>query len=234
MNAREERAFARLIRVAQQLRGRVRLSDLPPMFARFLEKLEVSIQLLHRLIQEQYSVQPKFAEEGKQTARLRKRLRREYMIPLARIGKKLLRFAPMVERTLKVPHAKVSHRALVTSAKAMLKAVQPHKGILISAGFPKTFFTEFRDLTRELERVTTTNSARREKFVRVSRALREELASASETLGILDGLVLGLADRDRGFAQTWKSLMRTPKPLGRPPAKARKRAPNEPPPHGSE
>jgi hypothetical protein len=180
------------------------------MYEQFLSKLQTSVARLHELEYEQHTLTPKQVGEGQQTAMLRMRLRRAYMIPLTRIGRRLLRFAPGIERALKVPHARASHRELV------------------SAGFPKTFLTEFRDLTKELKRIATTSSQRQEKFARVTKELRQELASANETLRILDGLMLARTDRDAYVANTWKHVLRTPKRLGRPPAKKRKRSPNEP------
>lgn len=228
MNARDERALARLDSAASQLRSRLRLKGAPPMYEQFLSKLQTSVARLHELEYEQHTLTPKQVGEGQQTAMLRMRLRRAYMIPLTRIGRRLLRFAPGIERALKVPHARASHRELVTGAEVMLKAVQPHRALLVSAGFPKTFLTEFRDLTKELKRIATTSSQRQEKFARVTKELRQELASANETLRILDGLMLARTDRDAYVANTWKHVLRTPKRLGRPPAKKRKRSPNEP------
>lgn len=233
MNAREERALARLDNAAGELRlEHMRLADAPPMYEAYVAKLLASVKRLHELEYEQHSVKPEQSLEGFNTTFLRKRLRREYMIPLARIGKPLFRFAPGVEKVLKVPHARASHRELVASAEAILQWVRPHQKLLASAGFPKTFFTELRDLTAQLKRVATTSSARQVKFGRVTRAFRKELAAASDTLRILDGLLLRRTDRDKDFARLWKRALRTPKRLGRPPAKRTRRPlPNEEVPH---
>jgi len=198
------------------------------MYEHYRAKLRASVVRLGDLEFQQRQLMPLYAAEGKTTALLRKRLRHDYMIPLTRIGKRLFSFAPGVQKALKVPHARASHRELVTTAEVMLKAVQGQRAVLVKAGFPKTFLTEFRELTRELKRIATTSSARQAKFTQVTRALREELATANETLRILDGLVLGRADQDPHFARAWKDVLRTPKPLGRPRTKKRKPSPNEP------
>jgi hypothetical protein len=203
------------------------------MYEQYSSKLQTSIARLHELEYEQHTLMPRHSREGKRTAILRMRLRREYMIPLTRIGRRLLRFARGIEQALKVPHARASHRELVTSAEVMLKAVQPYRALLVSEGFSKTFLAEFRDLTKELKRIATTSSQRQERFARVTEKLREELASAKETLRILDGLMLARTDRDSHLAKTWKDILRTPKRLGRPPAKKRKCSPNEPAAHDS-
>lgn len=233
MDARQERGIARLDHAELELRISVRLTDVPPVFERYVIKLQTSVVRLHELVREQYTLMPQQAEEGEKTTNLRQHLRRKYMIPLTRTGRRLLRFAPGVERALKVPHARASHRELVATAEVMIKAVRPHHALFVKEGFPKTFFTEFRDFTRQLKRIATTTSQRQTKYARVSRELREELASANETLRILDGLVMAHTDRDRQFAKHWKDIMRTPKPLGRPAAKKRQRSPNEVSPSGS-
>jgi hypothetical protein len=199
------------------------------MYERFFNKLQISLERLGNLRVQQQLLAPQIVREGTNTEVLRQRLRHEYMIPLARIGRRLFAFAPAIERTLKVPHARASHRELVKTAEAMLKAVVPQRKLLTSAGFSKTFLTEFRDLTRELKRIATTSSARRAKFARVSKKLREELASANETLRILEGLLLARMDRDKIFATSWKDALREPKPRGRPRGKTRKPAPNAAP-----
>ena len=231
MDARDARSIERLDHVASELgattsRIRVYLEDPPPMFEQYVVKLQSSVKRLRELEYQQRLVTPREAAEGKRTAYLRQRLRREYMIPLTRTGKPLLDFAPGIEKALKVPHARASHRELVTTAEVMLKAVQPYRKLLLSEGFPKAFFTELRDLTKELKRIATTSSQRQATFARVTRDLREELATANETLRILDGFVLARADRDPGFAKAWKDAMRSPKPLGRPRAKKRRVVPN--------
>jgi hypothetical protein len=234
MNARTRRAIARLGHAASELRASViALKPLPPMFEGYVTKLETSVTRLKDLEVKEYFLTPQNAQEGEKTERLRKRLRHEYMIKLARVGRRLFRFAPTIEQTLKVPHARASHRELFTAAEVMLKAVRPQQKLLVSEGFSKTFLIEFRDLTRELKRIATTSSQRQAKFTRVSREIREELASGNETLRIIEGLLLGRMDYDRAFAKSWKDALRPPKPLGRPPSKKRKLSPNEPRAHDS-
>jgi hypothetical protein len=237
MDARVDRALARLKNVDLELglpksRLRVLLEDMPPMYEDFVAKLQISVKRLRQLAIEQYLLTPQRFREGAKTDDVRRRLRRKYMIPLARTAKPLLRFAPGVEKALKVPHARASHRELVTTAEVMLKALQPYRKLLLSAGFEKEFFTEFRDLTKELKRIATTSSQRQAKFARVTDAMREELASASQTLRILDGLILARADRDPRLAKMWKAILRTPKPLGRPRVKRKMISPNELPARG--
>lgn len=232
MNARVERGIARLESAATQLAGshkgnlRLFFNDLPPMYEHYVARLQSSVERLQELKFQLYLVTPQHAAEGEKTERLRQRLRREYMIPLMRTGKPLLSFAPGVEKALKVPHARASHRELVTAAEVMLKAVQPHRKFLISEGFPTTFLAEFRDLAKELKRIATTSSQRQAKFARLTSELRAELSKGNETLRILDGFVLGRADRNPEFARAWKDVLRTPKRMGRPPAK-NKRRPND-------
>ena len=226
MNARQGRSMARLVRADRHFGIRVPLENPPPMYEHFVGKLKTEVAHLRELEYEQHTLTPQHAVEGKKTAYLRKRLRREYMVPLTRVGRRVLRYARGIEQALKVPHARVSHRELVTAAEVMLKTVQPHRALLLSAGFPKTFFTEFRELTKELKRIATTSSQRQAKFARVSEELRRELASANDTLRILDGLMFARTDHDYEFAKIWKDILRTPKRLGRPPAKKRKVTPN--------
>ena len=203
----------------------LQLGDPPPTFEHNVIKFRNSVNRVLHLAEQEASLTPQEAGEGEQIADLRERVRREYMIPLSRNAKALLRFAPGIEKALKVPHKRASHRKLVSSAEVMLKAVQPYRKILISAGFSKKSFTEFRDLTKELKRIATTKSQRQVKFDRVTDEISEELATANETLGIIDGLVLARAVRKSRLAKEWRALLRHPTRMGRPPARKQKLSP---------
>ena len=63
------------------------------MFEHYVVKLQSPVKRLRELEFQQHSVTPQHAAEGKRTAYLRRRLRREHMTPLTRTGKPLLRFA---------------------------------------------------------------------------------------------------------------------------------------------
>ena len=239
MNARVARSIERLDNIASELNHTVTvgfdstkiglcLGDPPPMFEDNVIKFRSSVNRVLHLAEQEALLTPQEAGEGEQIADLRDRFRGEYMIPLRRTGKPLLRFAPGIEKALKVPHKRASHRKLVTSAEVMLKAVQPYRKMLISAGFSKTFLTEFRDLTKELKRIAriaTTDSRRKAKFDRVTEEISKELKTANETLGIIDGLVLSRAVRNSRLAKEWRALMKHPTRIGRPRSKNQRLSP---------
>ena len=237
MKARLARSIERLDNIASELNQTVtagryttklglHLGDPPPMFKENVRKFRSSMNRVLHLAHQEASLTPQEAREGEQIADLRERFRSEYMIPLSRTGKAHLRFAPGIEKALKVPHKRAAHRKLVTSAEVMLKAVQPYRKMLISAGgFSKTFFREFRDLTKELKRIATTNSQRKPKFDRVTDAISDELKTANETLGVIDGLVLARAVHNSRLAKEWRALMKHPTRMGRPPVKKQRLSP---------
>jgi hypothetical protein len=146
------------------------------------------------------------------------------MIPLARMGRRTLRFAPGAEAALSTPHASVSHAALVAGAERMLKFVRSHRKLLAGA-FGPGFLEGLRETTRELKHLTTTESERKTRHAKSARALREQLARGHELVLILDGLILAPGDRDERIASTWKAATRLPKRLGRPKMKRAKSVP---------
>ena len=235
MKARVARSIERLDNIATELsltvsgthetRIGLHLGDPPPMFKQYVVEFRRSVNRVLNLAQEESMLSPHEAKEGKETDKLRDRLRKGYMIPLRRTGKPLLRFAPGVEKALKVPHAHAAHRKIVTSAEVMLKAVQPYRKLLSSANFSKTFFTEFRDLAKELKRIATGNSQRKRKFDRVTDSISEELATANETLGKIEGLILAATLRKPRLGKEWRELMKYPTRRGRPPATKQKLPP---------
>jgi hypothetical protein len=75
----------------------------PPLLAAMRKSLRASITRLRSLANEQRSAKDSIS--GRVDFRVRK-LRRDAMMPLVRISKPLLAFAPGVEAALRVPHAR--------------------------------------------------------------------------------------------------------------------------------
>ena len=222
MNARQERSIARLRKIEFNL-GIIKVKGTPPLYAASVVKLKATLGRIEKLEREQFFASPGQSAEGKSMRYARKRLRRDYMLPLRRTARRLLAFAPGIESAMVVPHARASYAEVVAAAERMLKAIRPHRKLVNGAGLAPRFLTDFREHTRELKRLSTSASARQATHARVSDELREELKLAHDTVLIIESLLFQRMDHDRELAKTWKEAVRTPKRLGRP--KKEKRLP---------
>ena len=148
--------------------------------------------------------------------RLRRAIRKGYMIPIRRRAKTLLRNLPGLTAALRVPHAKKSTAVLVAAAHAMAKAVQPYASEFRKARFPKDFLTRLRSDARELAKgaagVTTGSRQLTQATVDLARAFRH----ARDTEEAIDGLLLARFDEGVASAAEWRSARRIGKPRGRP------------------
>jgi hypothetical protein len=226
MNARQKLSVDRLERVSISLRNSEisKRKGLPPLYARSVDTLSQCIQNLRRIRQEQSITEPANSTHGRHVQLLRRRLRREYMIPVVRATRKPLRFAPGAERALATPHATASHHEIISAAERMAKFLRAHRKLLADA-FRPTFLAEMLDTTRQLKALVTKESDRQVRYTKSARELREELTRGAETVRIIEGILLGPMTYDRSLADSWKNMTRTPKRLGRPKKKRTKQPP---------
>ncbi|MEX2177368.1 MAG: hypothetical protein WD801_01570 [Gemmatimonadaceae bacterium] len=185
----------------------------PPLLTEMRKSLEASMNRLHRLGAEQ---QTSWSALGKNVEQRRKELRRERMMPLVRIARPLMAFAPGVERPLRVPHARASARQVADAALAMADALKGHTTLLRSAGFPKDFLKEFRHEARQLARAIKQTNAVRDKRATATAAVAAEMKKAMTTVTVIEGLVMLHFSKDRATIKYWRERRRVSARLGRP------------------
>lgn len=162
MDAKKERSLARVDHAVLELKSIKRPAGAPRAYEKKVRELEASVARLDKLALELDLLDPSRSTEGRATEFLKERLRRGYMIPLSRSGKRLFRFAS-IEQTLKTPHARASLPTLLASAEAMFKAVRRYRKLLVADGF-------LGDISHRIQRAHARASPRRD----------DELPTASE------------------------------------------------------
>ena len=105
----------------------------PPLLTGMRKSLVASMHKVKALHHDQIAARNKL---GKNVEYRRRKMRHEHMMPLVRIAKPLLAFAPGVERALRVPHARASAKEVAGAAFTMADVLKPHVKLLRSAGFP--------------------------------------------------------------------------------------------------
>ena len=185
----------------------------PPLLTQKQKELADSVARLHAL-HVQHLPEPRARVRD-----LSQQLRRDRMIPLARLMKRVLAFAPGVERVLRVPHARADAMTVATAAIEMAKFLEPHAALLASAGLPATTAAELRTDAERLAASLRGADESREQRSRVTREIAAEMKAAMATLGVIDGLMLVHFTGSPVKQKHWKSRRKVGKRMGRPPQK---------------
>ena len=212
MDNRQRRTLRAFARIVGNLQSHP-IAPEPPMLAGKRKALAASVDRLRALSQEQHNAQLDL--RGDISLRTNK-LRRERMIPLSKIAKPALAYAPGAERALRVPHARSSTAVVATAALRMLDVLTPHTKLLRAAGVSREFLQRFRAEAKQLALQAKTTRDARQRLTRATAAIEAELRKGRRTAGILEGLVMLHAGHDETFMKMWKHERRVGKRIGRP------------------
>jgi len=185
----------------------------PPLLAGMRKSLRASIARIERLGSDQWDATR--AMNGGVPLRVRL-LRRDKMMPLVRIAKPLLAFAPGVERALRVPHARSDALTVATAALKMADAIAPHTKLLASAGYSKDFVRDFRAEARALALVARNADKARANRSKATQAIAAEIKKAMQTVMVLEGLVMLHIGSNKSSVGLWKNRRRVSARIGRP------------------
>ena len=209
MQSRQDRTVNAFENVLQFL-AHADISPEPVLLQRKREELKNVKLRLEELRARQVVLSPK----GMRTAReLSQRLRRDKLMPLVRIVKPLMKFAPGAERVLKVPHARADLLTVATTALEMAKLLKPHADLLRSAGFPKNFLSELEEDARRLTTTGRASESGRQARSRLAMDIANEIKEGMKTVTVIEGIVML---HSPGLLKHWKERRRVPRRIGRP------------------
>ncbi len=198
--------------------------ELPAPLKPLLRKLNVHAERLRQLRQEEIlyeregrrQVQGMQGAAGKDLRRKRDLLREDYLLPLGRAGRKVLKFAPGAEHAFEVPPKRSTAQEVVASARAMAKASRTRWRLFMDIGFPKDGVAKMMAAAKELDQMASRGTwARKERTGRL-RDLERELRSARAIMDVMDAMITSLGRTDRDLLFQWRHAKRIPKKLGRP------------------
>ena len=191
----------------------------PPLLTGMRKSLRASIARIESFRSDQYDATR--AMDGSVALRVRK-LRRDKMMPLVRIAKPLLAFAPGVERSLRVPHARSDALTVATAALKMADAIAPHAKLLASAGYSKDFVRDFRAEARALALVARNADRARVSRSKATASIATEFKKAMQTVTVLEGLVMLHIGSNKSKVDHWKNRRRVSARMGRPKQRAKR------------
>ena len=139
-------------------------------------------------------------------------LRRVYLKPVARMGRKLFKNDPMLFRAVAMPPDR-GYERLILAANAMADEAASHRASFVAAGFGENFPNQ---LKQAAELLRNSLDARRSHLGRRSAAtlgMVQELVIGRELVRLLDALVMPwLEAHSRGQVGEWKTLTRFVRP----------------------
>jgi hypothetical protein len=186
----------------------------PPLLTGMRKSLRASIGKIKRLGGDQISM---VMLSGPKVDHRRRLLRRERMMPLVRIAKPLLAFAPGTGRVLRVPHARADALTVAEAAIEMAKVLKPHRKLLTSAGYPPTFLADLQHEARALALVAKRTAAARQSQAKATADIAREFTKAMKTVTVIEGLVMLYHAKNRHALDMWRWHRRVGARLGRPP-----------------
>lgn len=228
MDKRQMRTVEALNRVLRFVESHP-LESPPPLLMEKQRELAETIASLHSFAAEQ-AVGPA-ALWGRQVNRRRERLRRDILMPLIKVAKPLLSFAPGAERLFRLPHARASHGEVAAHVIALAAGLEPYRDLIQSAGYSDTFIEELRAEGEALARANEDAAAHRQRRSRATLAMRRGIEQALAAVSVIEGILLvQLIRDDAGLLATWRSARRIHARQGRPPKRRRRQSPEEPSP----
>jgi hypothetical protein len=199
-----------------------RVTPEPPLLAGMRKSLRASITRIRSFAADQMTAGNSVS--GRVDVRVGK-LRRDGMMPLVRIAKPLLAFAPGVEAALRVPHARSDAYTVATAALRMADALAPHVKLLSSAGYSKDFLRQFRQEARDLALVVKNAESARLRRTKATDAIAAEFKKAMRTVMVIEGLVMHHLGSDKNTVAHWKNRRRVSARIGRPRSRGKKLLP---------
>lgn len=137
MDNRQIRMLEALMRT-HTIASQPELDGQPPLFSRMRTQLGESLTRLRDYHTTQIVATTTLTGELS-LDQLRNRIRRDRMMPLVKVAKPLLKFAPGTAAALCSPHARASSTDVATAAIRLFDALKPHHKLLASAGYRRTF-----------------------------------------------------------------------------------------------
>jgi hypothetical protein len=214
MDNRQQRMLVALS-TTHYLSGLPDIGPQPPLFNRVRTQLGESISRIQAHQQTQMAAASTLTGEAP-LDHLRKRIRRDRMMPLIKVAKPLLKFAPGTAAALRVPHARASSTEVATAAIQLFEALKRHHKLLASAGYPKDFLLEMRKEADVIAQTVKRSDKARQKRAHATASLAEEFKKAMGYVSVMEGILAPRFAKDAVLRVRWHVARRVKARQGRP------------------
>jgi hypothetical protein len=222
MNNRQERTLQALRRVDGFL-ANASLEPRPPLLIKMHKSLRQSITRITDMGSTQLTSRVA-VDDPLNVNTLRGRVRRGRMMPLVKIAKPLLKFAPGTAAALRIPHARADAATVAAAALDLAAVLMPHTKLLISAGQDRNCLQDLRADARALKEAAHLTDKVRQQRSRATHVIAAELKKSAGTLTVIEGILMPRLAIDGSLAAAWRSCRRVTARTGRPRTKKRRPA----------
>jgi hypothetical protein len=134
--------------------------------------------------------------------------------------KPLLKFAPGMEKALRVPHARADAAAVAAHTLEVMKTLAPHAEILTSAGLGEDYVAQVTGEAEWLGSASARADEARQRRSRATAAIRDVIRKGMDDVTVVEGILLAHA-RSTGRSEMafWRGMRRVKGRLGRPKAR---------------
>ena len=200
---------------------RYALDPEPRLMTKMRAALEVCLARLIELRSDQSLAAAIIGSYTRHVKRLKMQMRRKHMMPLVRIAKPLLKFAPGAERILRVPHTRSDVRTITTHAAQMAKLLKPHAKLIASAGHSEDLVGDFRKELDALAGASREVDNARKMRTRTTREIAQEIKKGMDAVMVIEGMMMSHYYAEKGILELWRGARRIPARKGRPPERQR-------------
>ncbi|MDB4913573.1 MAG: hypothetical protein JWM95_1217 [Gemmatimonadetes bacterium] len=210
MNDRQIRTLATYERIASTLADTK--TPLPPEAVVVLERLTATLVAIRLTGDDQY-----VARHERSVTRARWELecmRKDEMLPLARLTLRLFAGETAITSALKVPHKRAPTDDMLAAAALMVKTLRPHRSVLRAAQIDPARLDAIQQQVRRLRQAFKAAYGSVADRAVPTRQLRELFSSAHLDVGILDAFRgIGAKSAD---VREWNRTKKIGKRIGRP------------------
>lgn len=169
--------------------------------------LNAVIDRIDAMVGEQDASARGFRGASKDAQRLSKKLLKEFVRPVARMGKLLFPTDATLRTELKVPKAPVSYQQLIAVAGGIAARAEVHKAKFVEAGFAEDFLEKMRATADALSAALQEKAAHLSRRAGATSGLVLEFGRSREMVRMLDDMVSPLLEGTKRLA-AWRSVSR--------------------------
>jgi hypothetical protein len=145
--------------------------------------------------------------ETKRQKALRDALRRQHMVPLSRIARRVFG-VPGMDVKFQLPPFRADNEAMLSAARGMAQAAEQHAKVFQQEGLPADFLAKFRSAIDDLAGVLTVKVEGQRRRKTSKESLEKLVKRGIAAVDVLDAIVKPRLEAQPDLLETWNSVKR--------------------------
>ena len=146
--------------------------------------------------------------ETERQGTLRRRLREQYLLPIARIAKATLGGSPGIDKATRMPSPKLRTTALLAEAEAFREAAAPYEETFVRQGLAADFLAQLDAAIGDLRGAQQRQEKMHDRSVGAKAGLKNEIARGRQAVQMLDAIVKARFAGNTEVLERWQSAKR--------------------------